>query len=249
MVTFFCTVTEEVNGMESINAAGVQAENAPEQTDDAEIYVNTAVLSIDKSFENPYLGIGDGREAHEFRVGEQVNYQVTVDNLQKGSIARELVISDLSLPEGLVLDGADDALTVYGIPQTILNPVAGTDAAGRMIEPMNYNNVEEKTVDYQILRQGTGWMITISDLPYHTPVTVNFRCTVQESINGMEVVNTANAYALNADAVKDTEKIWVNSPILAVVKEADKPFYKYGDIIKYRVKLTQEARQDVLRGM
>ena len=54
------------------------------------MYVNTAVLSIEKSFQNPYLAAGDGRAENEFRVGEQVNYQVTVNNLQKGSIARNL---------------------------------------------------------------------------------------------------------------------------------------------------------------
>ena len=36
---------------------------------------------------------------------EQVNYQVTVNNLQR-DLARNLVISDLSLPEGLALDGS-----------------------------------------------------------------------------------------------------------------------------------------------
>ena len=79
----------------------------PVSQDDAEVYVNTAVLSIEKSFQNPYLAAGDGRAENEFRVGEQVNYQVTVNNLQKGSIARNLVISDLSLPEGLALDGEE----------------------------------------------------------------------------------------------------------------------------------------------
>ncbi|MDA6260122.1 hypothetical protein OSJ98_26550, partial [Escherichia coli] len=77
------------------------AQNAPVSQDDAEEYVNTAVLSNEKSFQNPYRAAGDGRAENEFRVGEQVNYQVTVNNLQKGSIARNLVISDLSLPEGL----------------------------------------------------------------------------------------------------------------------------------------------------
>lgn len=57
--------------MESINIANVQAENAPETSDDAEIYVNTAALDIQKSFQNPYLENGDGRAENEFRVGEQ----------------------------------------------------------------------------------------------------------------------------------------------------------------------------------
>lgn len=248
-IRFLCTVTEEVNGMESVNTASVQADNAPQQTDDAEVYVNTAVLSIEKSVHNPYLELGDGREPYEFRVGEQAEYQVTVNNLQKGSIARNLVISDLSLPQGLSLDEAEDALMVYDIPQTILNPVAGTDDFGNQLNPENYNEVEEKTVESQLVRQNGGWILTISDLPYNMPVTVVFRCNISEELNGWEVVNTAKAYADNGAEVKDTSKIWVNSPVLKVEKTADKPFYKYGDIATYRIKVTQEQAGCVARGV
>lgn len=246
-IHFFCTVKEPVNGMESINTAGVQAENASQTTDDAEAYINTAVLSIEKSFDNLYLAAGDGREAHEFRVGEQINYRVTVDNLQKGSIARNVVISDVSLPQGLTLDGGEDAVQIYGIPQTIQNPVAGTDDAGNILNPENYNQVEEKPVITEFIRQGTGWILSVSDIPYHTPVTVVFRCTVQESVNGTEVVNTANAYADNASPVKGTSKVWINSPVIRVEKTADKPFYKYGDIMTYRVVMAQEQTGCVAR--
>lgn len=246
-VSFLCAVTEAANGMESINVANVQAQNAPIAEDDAEVYVNTAILSLEKSFQNPYLAVGDGRVENEFRVGEQVNYQVTVNNLQKGSIARNLVISDLSLPEGVMLDGDEGAVTVSGVPAVILNPVAGTDDAGNELNPENYKETVEKQVNCQVIRQGTGWIVTISDLPYQTPVTVNFRCTVQESVNGMEIVNTAQAYADNASAVKDSTKIWVNSPVLKVQKTADKPFYKYGDIITYHIELTQEQMGCVAR--
>ncbi len=81
---------------ESINVANVQAQNAPAAQDDAEVYVNTAVLSIDKSFQNLYLAVVTDVQKMNSGIGEQVNYQVTVNNLQKGSIARNLVISDLS---------------------------------------------------------------------------------------------------------------------------------------------------------
>ena len=155
--------------MESVNAANVQAKNAPEETDDAEVYVNTAVLSIDKNVRNPYLELGDGREANEFRVGEQVEYEVIVNNLQKGSIARDLVVSDVSLPQGLALDPDEGALVVSGIPQTILNPVGGTDDLGNQLDPENYNEVVEKAVEYQLVREGTGWVLRVSDLPYQTP--------------------------------------------------------------------------------
>lgn len=246
-ITFHCTVTEEVNGMESINIANVQAENAPETSDDAEIYVNTAALDIQKSFQNPYLENGDGRAENEFRVGEQIDYLVTVNNLQKGSIARNVVISDSSIPEGLVLSGEEGAVTVEGVPAVIQNPVAGTDDAGNQQDPDNYNETVEKAVECQVTRQENGWIVTISDLPYQTPVTVKFRCTASDSINGMEVVNTAQAYADNAQVVKASAKIWVNSPVIHVEKTADQEICKYGDIITYRVKMTQEQKGCVAR--
>ena len=65
----------------------------------------------------------------------------------------------------------------------------------KQLNPENYKETVEKPVSCQVTRQGTGWIVTISDLPYQTPVTVNFRCTAQESVNGMEIVNTAQAYA------------------------------------------------------
>lgn len=248
-IRFSCTATEAVNGMESINAAAVQAENAPEETDDTEVYVNTAVLSIEKNIRNHYLELGDGRAANEFRVGEQVEYEVVVNNLQKGSIARDLIVSDLSLPEGLMLDAEEGALTVSGIPQVILNPVPGTDDMGNQLDPENYNEVEEKPVEYQLTRQGTGWVLTVSDLPYQTPVSIVFRCTVTEELNGWEVINTAKASALNGAEVKDTSKIWINTPVLKVEKTADKPAYKYGDIATYRIRVRQEQPGCVARNV
>lgn len=238
-IRFLCTATDTVNGVESINAASVRAENAPEETDDAEVYVNTAVLSIDKVIHNPYLELGDGRMENEFRVGEQVEYEVIVNNLQKGSIARNLTVSDLSLPEGLVLDPDESALTVSGIPQTILNPVGGTDDMGNQLDPENYGEVQEKPVEYRLVREGTGWSLFISDLPWQTPVSVRFRCTVMENLNGWEIINTATASAQNGAEVKDSAKIWVNTPVLKIEKNADKPTYKYGDIATYTMKIYQ----------
>ena len=157
------------------------------------------------------------------------------------------MISDLSLPEGLALDGDEGAVTVSGVPTVIQNPVAGTDDMGNALNPENYGETVEKQVSCQVIRQGTGWIVTISDLPYQMPVTVNFRCTAQSTVNGMEIVNTAKAYADNAAEVKDTSKIWVNSPALRAVKTADKTFYKYGDIVTWRIDLTQEQTGCVAR--
>lgn len=87
--------------------------------------------------------------------------------------------------------------------------------------------------------------MTISDLPYQTPVTVNFAVLRRKNVNGMEIVNTAQAYADNAD--KGLLKIWVNSPVLKSRRRRTNHF-KYGDIT-YRIKLTQEQTGCVARNV
>lgn len=67
----------------------------------------------------------DGREGYEFRVGDDVEYKLVVNNNQKGSIARNVVISDTTIPVGMELD--ESSITVEGVPETYVNPVAGTD--------------------------------------------------------------------------------------------------------------------------
>ena len=84
------------------------ADNAVPRSDDSEAYVNTAVLSVQKDVINRYASGGeedkkDNREDYEFRVGEDILYQVVLKNVQPGSIARNVVLSDISLPDGMML--------------------------------------------------------------------------------------------------------------------------------------------------
>ncbi len=44
------------------------------------------------------------------------------------------------------MDGAEDAVTVSGVPAVIQNPVAGTDDAGNQLNPENYKETVEKPV-------------------------------------------------------------------------------------------------------
>ncbi len=58
MISFLCTVAEAANGMGKALMLQCAGADAPVSQDDAEVYVNTAVLSIEKSFQNPYLVAG-----------------------------------------------------------------------------------------------------------------------------------------------------------------------------------------------
>lgn len=90
-----------------------------------------------------------------------------------------------------------------------------------------------------VTNEGAGWKLNIEKLPYNTPVTIQYACIVDESINGMEIINTAAALADNAQEVKSSTKIWVNSPELLLSQEPDKNSCKYGETITYRLRLSQ----------
>lgn len=66
---FHCIAQEEANGHESVNAATVKAANTDERSDDAEVYVNSGEFWIEKSADH-----------YEWQVGEQVQYNVVVEN-------------------------------------------------------------------------------------------------------------------------------------------------------------------------
>lgn len=253
-VHFTCEAMEASNGQEGVNIGTVTATNATPENDDSEAYVNTAALTIDKALVNRYASGGaedkqDGREAYEFRVGEDIEYRVTVRNIQPGSIARNVVVSDLSLPDGLVLNEGDGAVTAEGIPELYVNPVSGTEDLHSQLNPEHYNEKEIAPVTYQLTREGNGWRLLIDNLPctendelnmLGEPVVVTFHCTATEAVNGWEIMNTARASADNAKEVTDNERVWINSPDLQVNKEADREAYALGDTITYTVDITQE---------
>lgn len=250
-VHFTCEATQPGNGQEGVNIGTITADNAITKSDDSEAYINTAALSIDKQLINKYAADGaedaqDGREDYEFRVGEDVEYKLIVNNTQKGSIARNVVISDVTIPDGLELDAA--GITVEGLPATFNNPVAGTDDEGNQLDPDHYKEIEILPVNYEVVPVKNGFQVMIDNLPcttddelnnWNQPVVITYHCTPTETVNGFEIINTGKAAADNASEVKDSERIWVNSPVLIVDKEADRAEYLPGDTITYRVDLIQ----------
>ena len=246
-IRFTCEALEAGNGAEGVNVGTVSATNGIEKSDDAEAYINTAALSIDKQMVNKYAAGGeedaqDGREGYEFRVGDDVEYKLVVNNNQKGSIARNVVISDTTIPVGMELD--ESSITVEGVPETYVNPVAGTDDPANQLDPDHYNETSVEPVNYNVERVNGGFQVTIDNLPcttgdtlnnVTTPVVITYHCTPGSILNGYEVINTGKAAADNASEVKDSERIWINSPELKVIKDSDRYEYMIGDTVTYQV--------------
>ncbi|MGI6069524.1 MAG: hypothetical protein ACOYBE_03760 [Blautia sp.] len=252
-ITFRCLAEETANGREAVNAAAARADNGALVQDDARVYINTAVLSLEKSVINAYASGGeqekeDGRLPEEFRVGEEVCYQVRVENIYPGTIARELIVEDSKLPSYLRLC-ALEKIQVEGVPSVIQNPVLITEDVPNQMNPQYYQETEEKEVVTELVEQEGGWRLRISDLPAHLPVVITYRCLVEEEANGKVIVNHAKAFAKNGKTVSDTEKIWVNTPKLAVTKHSDKEAYLLGDTQTYTIGVTQKARGCVARSV
>lgn len=264
MITFPCKALQVAEGEESwewINKASVTADNQrghETEEDDAEIYINTAQLTIDKTMINPYYDKEaegyDNREPYEFRVGEEIEYRITVNNIQKNSIARNVMIQDISLPEGFTLAEGENAVTMEGYLDTWNNPVAGTPDEPNQLDPDHYRETETLDFTCQIdcitgEDGSSGFTVAIDNLPcttgdilnpqWQSPLVITYRCVASEQVNGYKIINTASVTAENAEEKKDSEMVWINSPLLNVVKKADKKNYKLGDIITYEVTATQ----------
>lgn len=67
------------------------------------------------------------------------------------------------MPQGLALT-SEDSVSVDGIPQSVIQSVAGTEDTPNELNPEYYNETEEKEVSYELLPEDAGWRLNIPDL-------------------------------------------------------------------------------------
>ena len=127
VITFDAAADKKGNGKEQQNVATAKADNAESVSDDCEYYINTAALSIDKKYINPYKEEKkDNRYDNEFRVFEEetgkekVLYQVDViSSGDDGTVAKDVLVDDLTLPDGLTLNYEDIRITETAADGTV----------------------------------------------------------------------------------------------------------------------------------
>lgn len=227
-VTYRARALQSGNGAEHVNLASAHANNAMDTNDPAEVWINTAKLSIEKNadYYEHYVGASDQDPG-------TVVYTVVVENTKAGTVANDVVITDDSLPEGLVLGRNNDGslkVSVEGVPETVAYPVAGSDDV--------HNETEERDVVCKTTAQGIGFTTSINHLAAGVPVTITYTCYPDATVAGWEIVNHANADATNALPEADDAKIWINQPTLLVDKEASMDEYEVGDLVTYHIHVT-----------
>lgn len=238
-VSFAAIATQAGNGTNQVNIATARANNCEEASDSAEVWTNTASLSIEKTVDCYEHFIG----ASERDAGAVV-YTIAVENTKEGTVANNVIVSDESLPEGLKIgrtDAGELAVDVSGVPESISYPVGAEGSAP--------SQLEQREVTCSTKPSGTGFATTVSHLPAHTPVTITCTCYPEDSITGWEIENTATVSADNAADARDSALTWLNQPTLQVEKTASQSTCNIGDLVNFRVKVTNKTPGTIGRNL
>ena len=238
-VSFAAIATQAGNGTKQVNIATARANNCEEASDSAEVWTNTASLSIEKTADRYEHFIG----ASEQDAGAVV-YTITVENTKEGTVANNVIVSDESLPEGLKIGRTDTgelAVDVSGVPESISYPVGA--------EGSTPSQLEQREITCSTKPAGTGFATTVSHLPAHMPVTITCTCYPEDSIAGWEIENTATVSADNATDARDSALTWINQPTLQVEKTASQGTCNVGDLVAFRVKVTNNTPGTIGRNL
>lgn len=221
-VNVSCTALEDGNAKELYNAAQATCWNIKNASghadDDAETYVNSTSLSVDKTMDK-----------YEYEIGEKATFTIKVRNTGKG-IANDVVVTD-DVPEGMTLDY--DSVTISGLSKTIEYSVAGTadptnQLNGKAQKSQNLDYTEEKetrNITTKKEKSGeNGWQYTINHIPAGEEATITFTATANEKGNGKESQNVVTAACNNAETVKDDAEFYINSADLSITKKYVNPY-------------------------
>ncbi|MGL6198967.1 MAG: isopeptide-forming domain-containing fimbrial protein [Lachnospiraceae bacterium] len=209
-ITFECEAKEAVNGTNVENKVTVDSDNDDPRDSSTVVYINSPELTIEKA-----------ASANELKVGDKFDYTITATNTKKGTVARNVVISDNTLPDYIEVSGNN--IVVSG----------------------------PESLDYEVVKDGNGFIVNIAELQGEETVEITVPCIVNEGAAGKEVVNTVTVTSDNADDAEDKETVWVNNPDLEIVKMSDKveKVYQVGDSVTYRLIITNNAAGTVARNV
>ena len=280
-ITFSATATEAGNGKEQQNVVTATGDNFSKAEDDAEYYVNTPDLSLSKKYVNPYKDEKkDNRCDNEFRIFEKetgyekVQYEVLAKNTAPaGTVAKDVVISDVTLPEGLALnydsieisEVSDSGTKTFskasgGNGNTIKYHVAGTADETNKLNPEHYNETQDKTPVITVEKKGNGFVVKDSLMAGGASLKISYNANALENdkvdVNGSEIRNEATATASNlakvdgkVPTIKADTTVYINSPRLKIEKKADSGDYEVGDNVSYTINVVNTHKGTIARNL
>ena len=280
-ITFSATAAEDGNGKEQQNVVTATGDNFSKAEDDAEYYVNTPKLSLSKKYVNPYKDEKkDNRCDNEFRVFEKetgyekVQYEVLAKNTAPaGTVAKDVVVEDVTLPEGLALnydsieisEVSDSGTKTFskasgGNGNTIKYHVAGTADVTNKLNPEHYNETQDKTPVITVEKKGNGFVVKDSLMAGGASLKISYNANALENdkvdVNGSEIRNEATATASNlakvdgkVPTIKADTTVYINSPRLKIEKKADSGDYEVGDNVSYTINVVNTHKGTIARNL
>ena len=280
-ITFSATAAEAGNGKEQQNVVTATGDNFSKAEDDAEYYVNTPKLSLSKKYVNPYKDEKkDNRCDNEFRVFEKetgyekVQYEVLAKNTAPaGTVAKDVVVEDVTLPEGLALnydsieisEVSDSGTKTFskasgGNGNTIKYHVAGTADVTNKLNPEHYNETQDKTPVITVEKKGNGFVVKDSLMAGGASLKISYNANALENdkvdVNGSEIRNEATATASNlakvdgkVPTIKADTTVYINSPRLKIEKKADSGDYEVGDNVSYTINVVNTHNGTIARNL
>lgn len=280
-ITFSATAAEAGNGKEQQNVVTAIGDNFSKAEDDAEYYVNTPKLSLSKKYVNPYKDEKkDNRCDNEFRVFEKetgyekVQYEVLAKNTAPaGTVAKDVVVEDVTLPEGLALnydsieisEVSDSGTKTFskasgGNGNTIKYHVAGTADVTNKLNPEHYNETQDKTPVITVEKKGNGFVVKDSLMAGGASLKISYNANALENdkvdVNGSEIRNEATATASNlakvdgkVPTIKADTTVYINSPRLKIEKKADSGDYEVGDNVSYTINVVNTHKGTIARNL
>ena len=280
-ITFSATAAEAGNGKEQQNVVTATGDNFSKAEDDAEYYVNTPKLSLSKKYVNPYKDEKkDNRCDNEFRVFEKetgyekVQYEVLAKNTAPaGTVAKDVVVEDVTLPEGLALnydsieisEVSDSGTKTFskasgGNGNIIKYHVAGTADVTNKLNPEHYNETQDKTPVITVEKKGNGFVVKDSLMAGGASLKISYNANALENdkvdVNGSEIRNEATATASNlakvdgkVPIIKADTTVYINSPRLKIEKKADSGDYEVGDNVSYTINVVNTHKGTIARNL
>ena len=193
--------------------------------------MNTPKLQMNKTTLTP-----------EIHVGQQARFQIDIENIVTGSIAGVPVVLEDTLPEGLSL--ASGSIEISGLPDEISYPVRDEEKTGSATEGRDNRAIISESAEGKTLN------ISIPYLPSGCKVTVSYAAVSLDSSNGCHLVNTARLTSPNCpEDEESTSEVFVNSPEVNIMKNADGHEYRIGDIITYTIDITSSRLGTIARNV
>ena len=264
VVTYQARVRQSGNGEETVNNAGIHANNAMDADDPEEIWANTANVEVTKDVDRYEGHVGASDEDPGF-----FEYTLTLRNAQEGTVAHDVVVTDDSLPEGMrVGRNGDGSLMVVGLRENGSDVAVSWDqdsAEGTLADiqyrvgeaegqdpregDFEHDQTETVTPRWSIDPKGTGWEMTIDHLASGHDIEVTYRAYPDDAVSGWEIENVAEVTAENSQPDDDTAVTWVNQPHFAIDKEASNDHFQVNDEILYSVKVTNTTPGTLARNV